>query len=154
MRLSAELRREPPLPNRYLEFGRSIRGKYEQAQGYGGMSLLYASQEKEEEPEEKPWQTQITNYYKLQYLHQENVLYQQRLSFLTEILEKRLSQTVYSSVERQIDRLIKEELDPAQGAGEKAGAGTALGDFGRACKGEAGGASSGAQSRAGFKSRR
>lgn len=110
MRLSAELRREPPLPNRYLEFGRAVRGKYEQAQGYGGMSLLYASQEKEEEPEEKPWQTQITNYYKLQYLHQENVLYQQRLSFLTEILEKRLSQTVYSSVERQIDRLIKEEL--------------------------------------------
>lgn len=110
MRLSAELRREPPLPNRYLEFSRAVRGKYEQAQGYGGMSLLYASQEKEEEPEEKPWQTQITNYYKLQYLHQENVLYQQRLSFLTEILEKRLSQTVYSSVERQIDRLIKEEL--------------------------------------------
>ena len=118
MNLSAKSNRNGFLmSNRYLEFGNAIREKYAQFQNQGGAPLLYAEQPASEEREETPARTQITNnYYTLRFLQQENVLYQQKLSFLLEVMEKRLQQNVYTTLEKQLEKVIREERTQAKPA--------------------------------------
>ena len=98
--------------NRYLDFANELIAKYSgQGAAFEQISLIYPQEEKSSEAE--PVQAQqnfVTNYYKVQNVREENYLYTRNLTFLTEIMEKRFFQNIYPSVEKQVEKVVREEL--------------------------------------------
>jgi len=98
--------------NPFLDFAEKMITRYS---GFGHAFdpalMVYLEDEGMPGKEEQPLsQNVITNLYNIQNIKEENYLYRQNLSFLTQILEKRLYQNLYPSVQKQIEKVVREEM--------------------------------------------
>ena len=100
------------IQNPFLDFAEKMITRYS---GFGHAFdpalMVYLEDEGMPGKEEQPLsQNVITNLYNIQNIKEENYLYRQNLSFLTQILEKRLYQNLYPSVQKQIEKVVREEM--------------------------------------------
>ena len=98
--------------NRFLNFAEQIIASHRGfGYGYEPAAMLYLEDTMQEGQEQiPPSQSFVTKLYQIQNIKEENYLYRQNLSFLTQILEKRLYQNLYPSVETQIEKVVREEM--------------------------------------------
>ena len=102
--------------NQFLDFAEQMMARY---QGFNHafepVSMVYLEdQEGSETGETAVPQNIVTNLYHIQNIKEENYLYRQNLSFVTQILEKRIYQKLYPSVEQQIEKVVREEMPEAE----------------------------------------
>ena len=104
--------------NRFLDFAQQILKKH---QGFGvdyayePAAMLHLEDEMQEASEQTPIsQNVITNLYHIQNVKEENYLFKQNLTFLTQVLENKMYQNLYPSVEKQIQKVIREELPQSE----------------------------------------
>ena len=102
--------------NRYLDFANELIAKYSgQSGAFEQASLIYPQEEKAAENEAVQAQHNfVNNFYKIQNIREENYLYTKNLTFLTEIMEKRFFQKIYPSVEKQVEKAVREEFHQAE----------------------------------------
>ena len=98
--------------NHFLDFAEQVIARHNGfVSSFEPVSMVYLDEGEKEEQEVQPFsQNIVTNLYNIQNIKEENYLYQQNLSFLTQILEKRLYQNLYPSVEKQIEKAVREEI--------------------------------------------
>ena len=98
--------------NHFLDFAEQVIARHNGfVISFEPVSMVYLDEGEKEEQEVQPFsQNIVTNLYNIQNIKEENYLYQQNLSFLTQILEKRLYQNLYPSVEKQIEKAVREEI--------------------------------------------
>ena len=101
--------------SRFLDFADSIIKKHS---GFGydyESALMVYLEEEDPEPEGIREQKQyVTNLFQVTNLKEENYLYRQNLTFLTQILENRIYQPLYPGLEKQIERAVREEMPEAR----------------------------------------
>ena len=102
--------------NRFLDFANEIMARH-RGLGFGfePAAMLYL-EDQERIPEEQTaaHQNITTNLYHIQNIKEENYLFKQNLSFLTQILENKMYQNLYPTVEKQIEKVIREEMPQAE----------------------------------------
>lgn len=102
--------------NRFLDFANEIMARH-RGLGFGfePATMLYL-EDQERIPEEQTaaHQNITTNLYHIQNIKEENYLFKQNLSFLTQILENKMYQNLYPTVEKQIEKVIREEMPQAE----------------------------------------
>lgn len=102
--------------NRFLDFANEIMARH-RGLGFGfePAAMLYL-EDQERIPEEQiaAHQNITTNLYHIQNIKEENYLFKQNLSFLTQILENKMYQNLYPTVEKQIEKVIREEMPQAE----------------------------------------
>ena len=102
--------------NRFLDFAEQVIARH-RGLGFGfePAAMLYL-EDQEQSPLEQaaPHQSFTTNLYHIQNIKEENYLFKQNLSFLTQILENKIYQNLYPSVEKQIEKVIREEMPQAE----------------------------------------
>ena len=102
--------------NRFLDFANEIMAR-NRGLGFGfePAAMLYL-EDQERIPEEQTaaHQNITTNLYHIQNIKEENYLFKQNLSFLTQILENKMYQNLYPTVEKQIEKVIREEMPQAE----------------------------------------
>lgn len=102
--------------NRFLDFANEIMARH-RGLGFGfePASMLHL-----EDQQQVPFESAassnnyVTNLYHIQNIKEENYLFKQNLSFLTQVLENKMYKTLYPSVEKQIEKLIREEMPQAE----------------------------------------
>lgn len=102
--------------NRFLDFADEIMARHRGlGWGFEPAAMLYL-EDQEQRPEEQGalQQNFTTNLYHIQNITEENYLIKQNLSFLTQILENKVYQKLYPSVEKQIEKVIREEMPEAE----------------------------------------
>ena len=101
--------------SRFLDFADSIIKKHS---GFGydyESALMVYLEEEDPEPEGIREQKQyVTNLFQVTNLKEENYLYRQNLTFLTQILENRIYQPLYPGLEKQIEKAVREEMPEAR----------------------------------------
>lgn len=99
------------MTNPYLDFGKAIIAKHS-GLGYYYDSLALIHPEYESESDEKPWEKNnyITNVTHLHVLKEYNNLFQNSLTFLTQVMEKKVVNQFYPSFELRIEKKIEELL--------------------------------------------
>ena len=102
--------------NHFLDFAEKVIARHSGfGYDYEPIAMIYLEDEQGTEQETVPSsQNIITNLYNIQNIKEENYLYRQNLTFLTQMLEKRLYQNLYPSVEKQIEKLVREEMPQAE----------------------------------------
>ena len=105
-----------PGENRFQSFAEQIMARYSGfGYGYEPAALQYLEDTQHGPQEEAAAGTHITNnLYHIQNIKEENYLFQQNLSFLTQILENQVYQKLYPSVEKQIEKLIHSKMPEAE----------------------------------------
>ncbi len=102
--------------NRFLDFANEIMARH-RGLGFGfePAAMLYL-EDQERIPEEQTaaHQNITTNLYHIQNIKEENYLFKQNLSFLTQILENKMYHNLYPTVEKQIEKVIREEMPQAE----------------------------------------
>lgn len=101
--------------SRFLDFADSIIKKHSGfGYDYESAPMVYLEEE-DPEPEGIREQKQyVTNLFQVTNLKEENYLYRQNLTFLTQILENRIYQPLYPGLEKQIERAVREEMPEAR----------------------------------------
>ena len=102
--------------NRFLDFANEIMGRH-RGLGFGfEPAAMLHLEEQQTGPAEQaiPQQNFTTNLYHIQNITEENYLFKQNLNFLTQILENKMYQNLYPSVEKQIEKVIREEMPQAE----------------------------------------
>lgn len=98
--------------SRFLDFANIIIRRH---RGFGydyeSAPMVYLEGEETPEPEGLREQRQyITNLYQITNLREENHIYRQNLTFLTQILASRVSRNLYPSLERQIEKTVRAQM--------------------------------------------
>ena len=101
--------------SRFLDFADSIIKKHSGfGYDYESAPMVYLEEE-DPEPEGIREQKQyVTNLFQVTNLKEENYLYRQNLTFLTQILENRIYQPLYPGLEKQIEKAVREEMPEAR----------------------------------------
>ncbi len=101
--------------NRFLDFAKELIGRYNDPGAYYDEALMIYPEE-EQRPEEPSGEavTYVTNLYHTQNFNEENNLFVQNQSMLTQILEQNFYQNVYPDIIEQITQTVKEELPEAE----------------------------------------
>ena len=102
--------------NRFLDFANEIMARH-RGLGFGfePASMLHLEDRQQESLESAASSNNyVTNLYHIQNIKEENYLFKQNLSFLTQVLENKMYKTLYPSVEKQIEKLIREEMPQAE----------------------------------------
>lgn len=102
------------ITNPYLDFGKELIAKHS-GLGYYYDSISLIHPEYEEESEKQPENhNYITNITKLQILKEYNELFQNNLTFLTQVMSKRVVEKIYPSFEVRVEKKISELLPQAE----------------------------------------
>ena len=102
--------------NRFLDFANEIMARH-RGLGFGfePASMLHLEDQQQGSLESAASSNNyVTNLYHIQIIKEENYLFKQNLSFLTQVLENKMYKTLYPSVEKQIEKLIREEMPQAE----------------------------------------
>ena len=102
--------------NRFLDFANEIMARH-RGLGFGfePASMLHLEDRQQGSLESAASSNNyVTNLYHIQNIKEENYLFKQNLSFLTQVLENKMYKTLYPSVEKQIEKLIREEMPQAE----------------------------------------
>ena len=102
--------------NRFLDFAEQVIARH-RGLGFGfePATMLHLEEQGQEQSEQLPVnQNVITNLYHIQNIKEENYLFKQNLSFLTQVLENKMYQKLYPSVEKQIEKVIREEMPESE----------------------------------------
>lgn len=102
--------------NRFLDFANEIMARH-RGLGFGfePASMLHLEDQQQGSLESAASSNNyVTNLYHIQNIKEENYLFKQNLSFLTQVLENKMYKTLYPSVEKQIEKLIREEMPQAE----------------------------------------
>ena len=102
--------------NRFLDFAEQVIARH-RGLGFGfePAAMLHLEEQGQEQSEQSPVnQNFITNLYHIQNIKEENYLFKQNLSFLTQVLENKMYQKLYPSVEKQIEKVIREEMPESE----------------------------------------
>ena len=102
--------------NRFLDFANEIMARH-RGLGFGfePASMLHLEDRQQGSLESVASSNNyVTNLYHIQNIKEENYLFKQNLSFLTQVLENKMYKTLYPSVEKQIEKLIREEMPQAE----------------------------------------
>ena len=102
--------------NRFLDFADQIIARH-RGLGFGcepAPMLHLENQEQMSSEQTVPHQDITNNLYHIQNIKEENYLFKQNLSFLTQVLENKMYQNLYPAVEKQIEQVIREELPEAE----------------------------------------
>lgn len=102
--------------NRFLDFANEIMERH-RGLGFGfePASMLHLEDQQQGSLESAVSSNNyVTNLYNIQNIKEENYLFKQNLSFLTQVLENKMYKTLYPSVEKQIEKLIREEMPQAE----------------------------------------
>lgn len=102
--------------NRFLDFANEIMARHRGlGMGFEPAAMLYL-EDQGKNPEEQAiaHQNYTTNLYHIQNIREENYLFKQNLTFLTQILENKMYQNLYPTVEKQIEHVIREEMPQAE----------------------------------------
>ena len=102
--------------SRYLDFANELIAKYQGAGGaFGEIAMIHPQAENTVEAEPvQISQNLITNIYRIQNIREENYLYNKNLTFLTTLFEKRFYQNIYPSMEKQVEKVVREEFYNAE----------------------------------------
>lgn len=102
------------ITNPYLDFGKELIAKHS-GLGYYYDSISLIHPEYEEESEKQPENhNYITNITKLQILKEYNELFQNNLTFLTQVMSKKVVEKIYPSFEVRVEKKISELLPQAE----------------------------------------
>lgn len=98
--------------SRFLDFANIIIRRHSGfGYDYESAPMVYLEGEETPEPEGLREQRQyITNLYQITNLREENHIYRQNLTFLTQILASRVSRNLYPSLERQIEKTVRAQM--------------------------------------------
>ena len=101
--------------SRFLDFADSIIKKHSGfGYDYESAPMVYLEEE-DPEPEGIREQKQyVTNLFQVTNLKEENYLYRQNLTFLTQILENRIYNPLYPGLEKQREKAVREEMPEAR----------------------------------------
>ncbi len=102
------------ITNPYLDFGKELIAKHSGlGYYYDSISLIHPEYEEEsgKQPENHNY---ITNITKLQILKEYNELFQNNLTFLTQVMSKRVVEKIYPSFEVRVEKKISELLPQAE----------------------------------------
>lgn len=102
------------ITNLYLDFGKELIAKHSGlGYYYDSISLIHPEYEEEsgKQPENHNY---ITNITKLQILKEYNELFQNNLTFLTQVMSKRVVEKIYPSFEVRVEKKISELLPQAE----------------------------------------
>ncbi|MDO4261620.1 MAG: hypothetical protein Q4C82_06040 [Eubacteriales bacterium] len=95
----------------FLDFSNGIIAKYGGASRlFDAAPMVFPAERDGQEPGTFAGDTYVTNFYKIRHLTEENHLYRQNLTFLTQLMEKRFYQNLYPTVERQVEGAVRAEL--------------------------------------------
>ena len=92
--------------NRFLDFANEIMARH-RGLGFGfePASMLHLEDQQHGSLESAASSNNyVTNLYHIQNIKEENYLFKQNLSFLTQVLENKMYKTLYPSVEKQIEK--------------------------------------------------
>ena len=102
--------------NRFLDFADQVIARH-RGLGFGfePASMLHLENQEQVPFEDGvPRQNITNNLYHIQNIKEENYLFKQNLSFLTQILENKMQKNLYPTVEKQIEKAIREEIPGAE----------------------------------------
>lgn len=102
--------------NRFLDFADQVIARHRGLGFAFEPAAMLHLETQEQMPSEYavPRQNITNNLYHIQNIKEENYLFKQNLSFLTQVLENKMYQNLYPAVEKQIEQVIREELPEAE----------------------------------------
>ena len=102
--------------NRFLDFADQVIARHRGLGFAFEPAAMLHLENQEQMPSEQtvPRQNITNNLYHIQNIKEENYLFKQNLSFLTQVLENKMYQNLYPAVEKQIEQVIREELPEAE----------------------------------------
>ena len=100
--------------NQFLGFANQIIAQHTQGGGPFDSVAMIFPEAAEQAAGETVQNSYVTNRYRIQRITEENHLYQQNFQLLNQLYEKQVFRNLYPTVEKQVEKLISQELPEAE----------------------------------------